>query len=204
MEEYEVIEEKDSVEYRYEAVKRDLSYKISSGILAEGTRIPSEQELMSRYNVSRITVRRAISELVEDGMLVKKHGVGTFVTRKKHMRHVIGTDSFSTDIRAAGQQPRLMVNSLSYGVPFTRAAETLGFAEGERAIVAECLRFVNDEPVIIEIANFPADCTQLFDKGRSIADYGSISEFVKSRLNRVPANIAYVIELSTASRTEAE
>lgn len=204
MEEYNVIEERDGLEYRYEAVKRDLQYKITSNQLPEGTRIPSEQELINQYGVSRITVRRAISELVDDGLLVKKHGVGTFVSRRKHMRHVIGTNSFSMDIRAAGQTPRLEVLSIGYGVPTAKAAATLGLGENERVIVVDCLRFVNDEPVIIEKANFPADCVQLFDRGGSVADHGSISSFVRNRLNKDPANIGYVIELSHASRSEAQ
>ena len=63
----------------YEQLKGAISADIISGVYKPGTRLPSEAELEAEYGVSRITVRRAVKELVAEGFIVKKQGKGTFV-----------------------------------------------------------------------------------------------------------------------------
>lgn len=67
----------------YEQLKDLIARDIRSGRYGEGYRMPSEMEIENEYKVSRITVRRAISELCEEGLLVKKQGKGTFVVGKE-------------------------------------------------------------------------------------------------------------------------
>lgn len=66
----------------YRQLKDKILSDISSGKLAEGEKIPTEIELSELYNISRITVRNAVKELVAEGYLVKKQGKGTFVCLK--------------------------------------------------------------------------------------------------------------------------
>lgn len=61
-------------------VAEDLENDIASGGLASGAKMPTELELASQYGVSRVTVRRAVKELAERGLLVVVHGRGTFVS----------------------------------------------------------------------------------------------------------------------------
>lgn len=63
----------------YERVYLDLLYKIEGGSYGEGDRLPTEKELSEYYGVSRITMKKAISILVEKGIVVRKPGIGTFV-----------------------------------------------------------------------------------------------------------------------------
>lgn len=67
----------------YSQLKTILIEKIESGAYKENTKIPSEQELCERYNISRPTVRQAISELTSSGYLYKKKGRGTYVSGQK-------------------------------------------------------------------------------------------------------------------------
>ena len=64
----------------HKQVENALRQEIESGIWAVGDRIPSEAQLSEKYGVSRVTVRNAISRLVEDGLLVRLQGKGTFVS----------------------------------------------------------------------------------------------------------------------------
>ena len=63
----------------YEQLKNAIKEEIAQKVYMPGERMPSEQELEEKYKVSRITVRRAVKELCEDGILVRKQGKGTFV-----------------------------------------------------------------------------------------------------------------------------
>ncbi len=64
----------------YVKIRESLREKISTGELERGEKLPSEDELAALYGVSRMTVRQGTSELIDDGLLYRRHGVGTFVT----------------------------------------------------------------------------------------------------------------------------
>ena len=72
----------------YQQVLEDIKAGISSGTYLAGERIPSEAELSQIYSVSRVTVRRAIEELVGEGYLTKRQGKGTYVNQRKMLRKI--------------------------------------------------------------------------------------------------------------------
>ena len=67
----------------YQQLIDEIKNQITSGKLAVGDRLMTEFELSQEYNVSRITVRKAIEVLVEENILIKKQGIGTFVAEKR-------------------------------------------------------------------------------------------------------------------------
>lgn len=89
----------------YAQLKDILKNKIHTGEYKENTKIPTEPELTESYGVSRITVRRAVKELVEEGYLVKKQGKGTFVSRHKVFRKIEYVAGFSDSCKANGFTP---------------------------------------------------------------------------------------------------
>lgn len=66
----------------WQQVAEDIDAEIASGQVAAGAKMPTELELASQYGVSRVTVRRAIKDLAERGLLIVVHGRGTFVAEK--------------------------------------------------------------------------------------------------------------------------
>ncbi|MDD3174648.1 MAG: GntR family transcriptional regulator, partial [Herbinix sp.] len=70
---------KDSSEPLYKQLVDEIKDQIAKGELKENERIFTELELSEKYDVSRITVRKAVTLLVDEGILVKQHGIGTFV-----------------------------------------------------------------------------------------------------------------------------
>ena len=74
----------------YRQIKLDLTRRIESGELPAGEGLPSERELCERYGVSRPTLRQATQDLVRDGVLVVRRGVGTFVAQPR-VRQQLGT-----------------------------------------------------------------------------------------------------------------
>jgi GntR family transcriptional regulator len=67
----------------WEQVAQDLAADIDSGDLTPGSKLPSEPELAELYGVARVTIRRAIKELAEHGLITVIHGRGTFVSPVK-------------------------------------------------------------------------------------------------------------------------
>ena len=71
----------EAAQFVWEQVAQDLAQEIATGALPPGSRLPSEAELAVIYGVARMTVRRAISSLVEAGKVTRLHGRGTFVAQ---------------------------------------------------------------------------------------------------------------------------
>ena len=89
----------------YLQLKEILKNKINTGEYPENTKIPAESELIESYEVSRITVRKAVEELVEEGYLLKKQGKGTFVNRHKVFRKIEYIMGFSESCKSNGFTP---------------------------------------------------------------------------------------------------
>ena len=78
----------------FEQVMQHIRTQIQTNQVEVGCRLPSEIELCLQYNVSRITVRRALKELVEEGLLERRQGKGTFVARQKIAIHAMALSGF--------------------------------------------------------------------------------------------------------------
>lgn len=89
----------------YYQLKEVLKQQIRSGHLAPHTAIPSEPELVSKYQVSRATVRQALSELVNEGLLYRQHGRGTFVCEPRVQQNVTEITSLSSELQRRGKRP---------------------------------------------------------------------------------------------------
>ena len=89
----------------YQRLQRALRDAIDRGILGTDDALPPERDLAGEFNVSRITVRKAIDGLVNEGLLVRRQGSGTFV-RGRFEKNFSMLTSFSEDMRARGRSPR--------------------------------------------------------------------------------------------------
>lgn len=110
-------------------------------------KIPSERELMKRYDVSRNTVRLAISGLVNKGILEKSHGKGTFISKAPIQDWLGSFESFTKTIQKTGRIPgaKLLYKGL-VNAP-KRVEEKLGTNE---LYLIERLRYADNEPIVIE------------------------------------------------------
>ncbi len=134
----------------YLQLEDDLKKKIENGLYLPGQTIPSENELVEMYGVSRITVREAISRLAAIGYLKKERGKGTFVQSANKLNERIGLiTSFTEEIGARGHLPKSKVLNFKIDKPPKRLAAKLQLEENERIIVLERLRFIDDEPFSI-------------------------------------------------------
>jgi DNA-binding GntR family transcriptional regulator len=93
----------------YIQVERILRKEIMTGIYREGDIIPSESQMSQQYDITRTTVRRAISRLVNDGLLTQVHGKGTYVCFKEVKYNIWNFGGFTDYIMKRGEQPYSLV-----------------------------------------------------------------------------------------------
>jgi GntR family transcriptional regulator len=122
--------------------------------LQPGAMIPSERDLTSRYDVSRATVRAAISSLVNEGRLTTVPGRGTVVTRPR-VESNLHLASFTQDMRRRGHRPSTEVLSSSVVAAGEVTAKALGISAGDPLWEIERLRLADDEPMAHEISWYP-------------------------------------------------
>ena len=125
-----------------EAVKN----AIESGALKPGQRLENEYRLSEILGVSRPTVRQAVHQLVQQGLLQRQRGVGTIIASRRIPRHVALT-SLHDDLEASGRHPATVVLSLQTVRADAEIAKTLMVAEGDPVVQVERLRFADGAPL---------------------------------------------------------
>ena len=127
---------------------------ISDGMLPPGTRLETEIALADRLGLSRPTMRRALQELVDAGLLVRRRGVGTQVVHQ-HVSRSMALTSLHDDLQRTGQAPttRVLEHRLGPGPPEVTAA--LGLPEGAEVLTLRRLRLADGEPLALLSNHLP-------------------------------------------------
>ncbi len=133
----------------YFQVKQSILRQLESGDLAPGDVLPTEKELEGRYGVSRITVRRALTELASEGYLSRQPGRGTFVCKPKLQPTSDGLGTFFQDLAAQGWKITSEILELGRTPASKGVAQKLGVAEGTWLIAFRRLVYADDEPIAI-------------------------------------------------------
>ena len=178
-----------------------LERQIAFGELEAGERLPSESELAKQFGVSIITVRNAVGELCNRGLLERKQGKGTFVRKVKYMRDSRTLSSFTESCRDQGMIPGGRTLEKSTVVLNPKIARRLEQAPGSQGIYMSRLRFADREPVIIERNYFPMKYAFLMEQE---FDNNSLFEFLKETYQVTVTRSDKEIEMCRATNTEAE
>ena len=126
-----------------------LRAEIEPGRLRPGDQLPSEPELASRFGMARMTARQAIDALVEEGVLVRHRGRGTFVAEPRMAYPPATLVSFSRTMTALGHHVVTRLLDLELVPAHGEVALALGLGENERVLMVRRLRFLEDEPVAL-------------------------------------------------------
>ncbi|WP_072688222.1 GntR family transcriptional regulator [Rhodococcus marinonascens] len=139
---------RDSVIPKHEQLRTILLRKCSKE-LQHGDLMTSERKLMQDYGVSRITVREAIGQLVNEGYLVRVRGKGTFVAHRP-VQSRLHLASFTEEMRAQGHTPTTVVLLQEEAEAPTATAKALRIAPGTGAYHVKRLRLADGEPVSVD------------------------------------------------------
>jgi GntR family transcriptional regulator len=134
----------------YHQIREKLTARIESGEFKPQEQIPSENELCEEYNVSRITIRRAIDEMVKLGLIVKKQGKGTFVNQPKINFFSVDLISLSERMRQQGLNVTTRVITVAEVLPSSRVKKALMLADKEPVVEIKRVRYIENDPITIE------------------------------------------------------
>ncbi|HWU79397.1 MAG TPA: GntR family transcriptional regulator [Caulobacter sp.] len=141
----------------YLQLQRVLRSAIQSRVLRHDAAIPAERDLAEEYAISRITVRRALSGLVDEGLLSRHRGAGTFVTSRVE-KSFSRLSSFSEDMVSRGRRPHSVWVNRSLGAVTPEEALSLGLSPGAAVYRFHRIRYADDAPMALEYATIPAYC----------------------------------------------
>ena len=130
----------------YKVIESDIKTKINQGELKSGDLVPSENELKDQYNVSRMTVRQALNNLVNEGYLYRHKGKGTFISQRKIEKNIHGVRSFTEEMAATGRKVSNKIISFEYIEASQEIADKLFLNEKDEVIFIERVRYGNDIP----------------------------------------------------------
>ena len=139
-----------------EQVRDGLLDDLIAGTLQPGEKLPNENELATRFDVSRATVREAVLGLVDAGYLSRRHGLGTYVTASPRTRHPLETTvSYSAMIRGSGHEPTETVLSAGVRAASELERRQLVLGDDDQVIEVERVRLADGRPVIYSLDRIP-------------------------------------------------
>ncbi len=190
-----------------------LRTKIMRGEVKPNEPIPPETELAATYGVSRTTVRLALAKLVNEGLIRREQGRGTFVnpgygagTRSSQVGHPMPRDMFEVKstthiIKSAGMKPTASVSAFRMERPTQRVAEQLDIGDTDPVFYIERTRLADDIPLIFEKVWVPqAMCPDL----EAVDLAGSLYRVLTQRYGLKPSNAHQRLQAVCADESIAE
>lgn len=141
----------------YSRVETVLAGEIADRTLKIGDQLPTEDSLIERFEVSRITVRRAIQNLVNRGLVEIRRGKGTFVAAPKITQELTELSGFVEDMHALGRKPTARVVSKETVTATATVAEHLALTKGERVVRIRRVRLADGVPLSFDETYLPVE-----------------------------------------------
>lgn len=185
-------------EPRYLKVKDHIVEAISQ--LRPGVSIPPERDLAVECRTSRTTVRKAVTELVAEGRLVRRQGSGTYVAEPK-LAWPLMVSGFTEQAEAEGMHARTAFLAAERGPANFELAERLGIPLGAQVLSIELLRSVNDTPMAVECVHVSARRYPGLEA--AVARSGSLYTVLRDKFGVSVAHAVETIETAPAAPREA-
>jgi GntR family transcriptional regulator len=145
----------DSPQPLYIQIRDALKQQILDGTYVAHQKLASENELMSLFGVSRITVRQALRELHKEGLVFSAQGKGSFVSRPKATQSLQTLEGFEEAMMAAGFAASTRMIGVSRRLPPQAVQVALRLGPSEEVLEVKRVRYVNQSPVSVDLSYFP-------------------------------------------------
>ena len=135
---------------KFARIKQYISDRIESGEWVEHSRVPSENQLAELFECSRMTARRALTELVDNGVLERSQGLGTFVAEFKSQSSMLSIRNIADEIKARGHGYSVQVLELTAIEALAPIAIALGLETGSRVFYSVLVHCEERLPLQLE------------------------------------------------------
>jgi GntR family transcriptional regulator len=132
----------------YHQAAQELERAIEDGRLPRGSKLDGELDLAEQLGISRPTMRAALKQLVDKGMLIRRRGIGTVVATKP-VRRAVALTSLYDDLKESGSEPTTRVLDLEETVCPPEIAEHLGLGTSATVLRLERLRVAGNDPIAL-------------------------------------------------------
>jgi GntR family transcriptional regulator len=139
----------------YAQVRDALRQMIMDGTYQPHQQMPSENEMVELFRVSRITIRQALTELQNEGLIFRIHGKGTFVSKPKAFQELKRLQSFGEAMQPMGYETYSKLISVREIEPSPQVRARLNLASRERAVEIRRVRYLNRDPLSLDVSYFP-------------------------------------------------
>ncbi|MCA2001004.1 MAG: GntR family transcriptional regulator [Chloroflexi bacterium] len=186
----------------YHQIYLDLRQMIQSGVIPPGGMLPPEMEICQAYNVGRQTVRQAIARLVDDDLIERFAGRGTFVRQQPSHTQFFLDRSFSQQMREMGREPHSRTLSAETGIVSAENVPALQALKGKPCFILERLRLGDDEPICHQTS------TVLIERCPAIEEQDfanqSLYEILSTKYHLIINRIDHVVRAVAADEYRAE
>ena len=134
----------------FQQVKDHIARQIQDGTLRAGDRLPSEHELVAQFGISRMTVNRALRELVDQGRIVRVAGVGSFVAEQKPQSTLLQIVNLASEIRQRGHDYACQMLVVERVAATLEVAAALNVRTGESVFHSVCVHLEDGVPIQLE------------------------------------------------------
>jgi GntR family transcriptional regulator len=149
----------------YRLIKKYLKERILAGDYAADQQLPSENQLMKIFDVSRVTVRQALHQLQKERLIVSRQGKGYFVARAKAVQDLARLQGLGEAIADTGFSAHSAVLDMTETAADGRVAEALAVEPGATVVRLRRVRHINHQPVSYDVSYFPIEI------GRRLKDF---------------------------------
>ncbi|MBT0962219.1 GntR family transcriptional regulator [Denitromonas iodatirespirans] len=144
----------------YSQIREALRRSILDGTYPPHSQMPSESQMIARFGVSRITIRQALGDLQKEGLIFKVMGKGSFVAKPKAFQSLSRLQGFGEAMAPSGYETYAMLLSAREVPASAVVAQRLALAEGSPVFEIQRLRYLNREPISVDVSYFPIDIGQ--------------------------------------------
>lgn len=165
----------------YQQLEEIILMQIKSGVLRQGELLPSEAEFCKHYNISRSTIRQALSMLEKSGYIFRRRGMGTFVAEPKICRNICNLYSFTRQMEELGYSSHSLVTEFSKTYATQELVNIMDIKEGQGVFDFTRIRIADEIPLLIERSIVPEYICP--DLTKSILETGSLYEILQNKYN---------------------
>ena len=142
---------------KYQLIINDLIEKIENGTYPESSQLPTEEQLRTNYDCSRVTIRHALSDLQYNGYITSRQGAGSFVTSKRRLQSPGRVTSVMQHMEDNDISTRNKVLKMEIIPADGMISRFLSIKQGDNVYYVERLRYADNKPIIYEQKYIPVD-----------------------------------------------